>query len=155
MIKRGFTLIEVLVTISIVGLLASLALVSFTSSQKSARDTQRKSDLKQYATSLEVFASDNNDLYPERSTTVSAQNTLCSDLGITTCPEDPKNVADTTFEYRYQSDGTASTGDPAAIKFVLWTKIERAEDFWVICSNGTIGPKSQSGFSVSGGNCPL
>lgn len=151
----GFTLVEILVTISIIGLLASLALVSFTSSQKQARDTQRKSDLKQYATALEGFANENGSLYPERPTTVSAKDVLCVDMAITSCPEDPKNIADATFTYNYQSDGVASTGDPLGIKFVLWAKIERTTDFWVVCSDGKIGTRAQSGFSVSGGNCPI
>ena len=153
-LNTGFTLIEVLVTISIIGLLASLTLVSFGSSQKSARDVQRKSDLKQYSASLEGYANQNNSLYPERATTVSAQTTLCTDLGMTSCPEDPKNIADPTYAYYYQSDG-ASTGTAKATKFVLWAKIERATDYWVICSSGVIGAKAQSGFSVSGGNCPI
>ena len=60
----GFTLIEILVVISIIGVLASLALVSFAGTQKQARDTQRKNDLKQYQTSLENFANNNSSLYP-------------------------------------------------------------------------------------------
>lgn len=152
----GFTLVEILVVISIIGLLASLTLVSFTGTQKSARDTQRKSDLKQYATTLETFANENNSLYPEHSTTVSAKDILCDDLGITTCPEDPKNSADPAYSYNYQSDGTASTGDPAATKFILWAKVEKTTDYWVVCSNGQIGTKAQAGgMPSSGGSCPI
>lgn len=154
-LKRGFTLIEVLITVSIIGLLASLTLVSFGGSQKSARDTQRKSDLKQYATALENFANQNSSLYPERNVTVSAKGTLCVDLGITTCPEDPKNSVDSSFEYKYQSDGSASGGDASATDYVLWGKIEKTSDYWVVCSGGTVGVTPQSGFSVSGGVCPI
>lgn len=153
--KLGFTLIEVLITVSIIGLLASLTLVSFGGSQRSARDTQRKSDIKQYATALENFANQNGSLYPERNVTVSAKNTLCVDLGITTCPEDPKNENDASFEYKYQSNGSASSGDAVSTKFVLWAKIEKTTDYWIICSDGKVGAAPQSGFSVSGGNCPI
>lgn len=153
-LQIGFTLVEMLVVISIIGVLASLTLVSFTSTQKSARDTQRKSDLKQYATALEGYASSGNGLYPERSSTVSAQSTLCTDLAITSCPQDPKEISDATYYYKYQSDG-AATGTAKATKFVLWAKIEKTTDNWVICSDGKIGTKSQSGFSVSGGTCPI
>jgi prepilin-type N-terminal cleavage/methylation domain-containing protein len=46
-IIKGFTLIELLVVISLIGLLAALALVSYIGVQKQGRDTQRKSDLRQ------------------------------------------------------------------------------------------------------------
>ncbi len=45
--QKAFTLIEMLVVISLIGILAALAMVSFSSVQKQARDTARKSDLKQ------------------------------------------------------------------------------------------------------------
>ena len=153
-IKKGFTLIEILITVSIIGLLASLTLVSFGGSQKATRDTQRKSDLKQYASALENYANQNSSLYPERSTTVSAKNTLCTDLAITTCPEDPKKQADSSFFYRYQSNGT--DGGTDATVYVLWDKLESTSDYWVVCSAGKIGAKAQSLWSnPSAGACPL
>jgi prepilin-type N-terminal cleavage/methylation domain-containing protein len=61
--KKGFTLIELLVVISIIGILASLALVSYSAAQKQTRGIQRKSDLSQLRTSLEAYYSANN-AYP-------------------------------------------------------------------------------------------
>lgn len=60
----GFTLIELLVVISIIGILAGLTLTGFTAARKNARDTTRKSDLQQYRSALEAYASNNNGLYP-------------------------------------------------------------------------------------------
>lgn len=54
----GFTLVELLVVISIISILASIALVSFRSTQMKGRDAQRKSDLKQMANALELYYSD-------------------------------------------------------------------------------------------------
>lgn len=49
---------ELLVVISILGVLAAIGLVSFASSQARGRDAERKSDLKQIATSLELYYTD-------------------------------------------------------------------------------------------------
>jgi type II secretion system protein G len=57
-IQGGFTLVELLVVITILGILATIGLVAFTSSQARARDAQRKSNLKEISSSLELFYSD-------------------------------------------------------------------------------------------------
>jgi prepilin-type N-terminal cleavage/methylation domain-containing protein len=152
----GFTLIELLVVISLIGLLASIALVSYTGVQKQARDTQRKSDIKQYQLGLENYANKNGGLYPQRNVTVSADTTLCSDLGMTNCPSDPRKTKDATYDYKYQSDGTASDGTAVAAKYVLWGKIENASTttYWVICSNGKTN-QATSGLPPTGGSCPI
>jgi prepilin-type N-terminal cleavage/methylation domain-containing protein len=154
--QLGFTLVELLVVISVIGVLASIVLVSFTGSQKQARDTQRKSDIKQYQLALENFANKNNGLYPRRNVTVSADTTLCNDLGQTACPSDPREARDATFDYKYQSDGTASDGTPAATDYVLWGKIENvtATTYWVVCSNGK-SAQVTTGIPPSGGTCPF
>ena len=149
--NSAFTLIEVLITVSIIGLLASLTLISFGGVQKTARDTQRKSDLKQYAAALENFANANNSLYPSRKTSSGASlaTTVCTDLALTSCPEDPKPTLAT---YKYQSDGSGS-GTKDATKYVLWAKLEKTAEYWVICSDGKVG--TIASVSISDGSCPL
>jgi prepilin-type N-terminal cleavage/methylation domain-containing protein len=56
--RQGFTLVELLVVIAIIGTLVTIALVSFRSSQAKGRDAQRKSDLKQVSSALELYYSD-------------------------------------------------------------------------------------------------
>ncbi|KKQ58329.1 MAG: fimbrial protein pilin [Parcubacteria group bacterium GW2011_GWC1_38_17] len=53
--SRGFTLLELLVVISIIGLLASIALVSLDSARKKTRDTQRLSDMAGIQKALRLY----------------------------------------------------------------------------------------------------
>lgn len=154
--QKGFTLIELLVVISLIGILAALALVSYTGTQKQARDSQRKSDLRQYQNASELFANQNNGLYSSRTSGSGdrASTTLCSDLSLTSCSEDPRYDEDSSFVYSYQSNGTGS-GNIDATRYVLWGKLETTTDYWVFCSDGKAGTLPQSGFSVSSGTCPL
>ena len=56
--KSGFTLVELLVVITIIGILATIGLDAFQSSQMRARDAERKSDLRQMSSALELFYAD-------------------------------------------------------------------------------------------------
>ena len=53
--SRGFTLIELLVVIAIMGILLVLGVVNLRSTQVTARDSQRASDVQTIATALEAF----------------------------------------------------------------------------------------------------
>lgn len=64
----GFTLVELLIVMSIIGVLAAVGLGSFTTAQTRGRDSQRKSDLKQIAHALELFYTDYG-RYPDASGT--------------------------------------------------------------------------------------
>jgi len=45
--KRGFTLMEILVVIAIIGLIASFSMIALSSAMKKGRDSKRKSDINQ------------------------------------------------------------------------------------------------------------
>jgi len=62
--KQGFTLVELLVTIAIIGILASIIVVNISGARKQARDAKRQSELKSIQTALEQYANLNNGLYP-------------------------------------------------------------------------------------------
>lgn len=154
--RRGFTLVELLVVISIIAILAALATISFTSTQKQTRDTQRKSDLKQYQNALEVYANKNNGLYPMWGNEVSAAGVqFCNgSLALAQCPQDPKYSSDNTYYYHYESDGTLNNGSATATKYILFATLESDPDtYWVVCSTGISG-KTTIYPSNSDGNCP-
>jgi len=137
--KFGFTLIELLVVIAIIGILATLAVISYTGVQKQARDTKRKSDLKQYQVALESYAAKNAGSYPARVGGGSIDSSLCATLGVSACPQDP--VLESPYVYSYTSDGSSFT-----LSSTLETKDSTS---WVADSNGkayesTTTPPSQS-----------
>ncbi|MDP1722084.1 MAG: prepilin-type N-terminal cleavage/methylation domain-containing protein [Candidatus Gottesmanbacteria bacterium] len=56
--SSGFTLMELLVVMAILGILVTVGLTSYKSVQAKSRDSKRKSDLKQIATALEFYFND-------------------------------------------------------------------------------------------------
>lgn len=65
--RAGFTLVELLVVISIIGLLSSIVLTSVNSARAKARDARRITDLKQLQTAIELYYDANNQ-YPQPAT---------------------------------------------------------------------------------------
>lgn len=61
--SRGFTLLELLVTISVIGLIATLAITALNNSRVRARDAKRLADLKQFHQAMELCADDNGGSY--------------------------------------------------------------------------------------------
>lgn len=53
--KRGFTLVELMIVITVIAILATIAVVSFTRVQKQARDTKRKAEIKSLQTALQAY----------------------------------------------------------------------------------------------------
>lgn len=62
--KQGFTLIELMVSISIIAILTALATISFTSAQRKARDSRRAQDIKILQLAAEQYASQGGSVYP-------------------------------------------------------------------------------------------
>jgi prepilin-type N-terminal cleavage/methylation domain-containing protein len=62
--SRGFTLIEVMVVITIVGLLASVVMAALTDARAKARDTARVQMVKEIQKALELYRNANGGNYP-------------------------------------------------------------------------------------------
>ncbi len=66
--NSGFTLLEILVVMVIIGILVSIGVNTFIGAQRKGRDSRRKEDLHQITTALEVYYNDTG-RYPESSGT--------------------------------------------------------------------------------------
>lgn len=53
--KKGFTLVELMIAISIIAIIAAVGITSFNQSQKIARDSRRKQDLRAISLALQLY----------------------------------------------------------------------------------------------------
>jgi prepilin-type N-terminal cleavage/methylation domain-containing protein len=88
--KAAFTLIELLIVITIIGILAVALVPRISQGPARARDVARKADLQNIASALELYFADNSSYPDNTSTTWDAD--IASYLGGTT-PTDPSGTA--------------------------------------------------------------
>lgn len=145
----GFTLMEMMIVVSIIMILSVIGLASFTFSRQKARDAQRKSDLSQIVRALETYANDFGS-YPADDN--GGQISGCGASGVSACvwgdvfeatynganqiymtklPEDPQSGAN----YYYISSGN---------DFELYSTLENNND-----------PYCRDDLAGSGADCGL
>ena len=101
--KRGFSLFELLIVISIIGILTAIVSVAYSGAQKKTRDVRRVEDLKLVQTAAEQYYSQNTYLYPTTYTTGTAWGIGGTNI-LESYPSGPKNEA-----YGCATDFTCST----------------------------------------------
>ncbi|TSC96225.1 MAG: putative General secretion pathway protein GspG [Parcubacteria group bacterium Athens1014_10] len=69
----GFTLLEILISIAIIGLISTIALAQVSNAREKARDVKRKADLTQIAKALELYYDDYGS-YPPVSDWIDSRN---------------------------------------------------------------------------------
>jgi len=132
--SKGFSLIELLVVITIIGILIAAGTVSYTKAQQKGRDAKRKSDLKAIQQALDQYFSQNGK-YPTGSTgsiqcNVGTEGTLTWGTSAFTCnsitflqllPKDPTSQT-SSAGYYYTSTGTPPNS------YVLSAELENNND---------------------------
>ncbi len=132
----GFTLIETLVVITVLGIITTLISASFIRSQRSGRDSARRSDMNAYRGALEQYANANGGLYPNSVSVISFTSSSCLSLAPTyvgRCAGDPRSGVGAQPDYKYQT-----SSDGSQINYCIWAKLEIG-NYFEVCSDGRSG----------------
>lgn len=138
-INKGFTLIELMVTISIIAILAAVGIVVYSTVQKTGRISKRVQDLKAIQTAVELFKASTG-FYPSvPGATGGTTGFICVEslAGVNSLtpkymaviPKDPIQSG-TSNCYQYTSDDGAGGTDPAGTQYKIRTKIPSIEMAW-------------------------
>ena len=128
--KAGFTLIELMIVIAIIAILAAILVPNFLKARAQGQLTACKSNCKNLATALEMYASDNGGRYPLSS---AFQARLTGGNYLKTIPTCPAAGAD-TYTGTY-----SSTQTPDSFSFYC---------------NGNNHAKAYTGFTTASANYP-
>ncbi len=110
--ESGFTVVELLIVIVVIGILATITIVGYNGMQARANDSRRDSDIRQVQTALELYKLDYN-TYPAvcsadgSGCTLSNLSSALSPTYMAAIPKDPKSP---TTDYQYVKSGTSAYG---------------------------------------------
>lgn len=126
--SSGFTIVELLIVIVVIGILAAITIVAYNGIQQRGRDAQRSSDISSIQKALELYHIDNSG-YPTCSNTTyqigGARGTCYSDDAnfiaslspkyIAKVPKDPNNTGEYRYLYMFGSKKVTDTSYSASV----------------------------------------
>ena len=124
--QQGFTIVELLIVIVVIGILAALVITTFTGIQRKARDTERQTDIKAIHSQLEAFYAQNG-YYPALAE-VNTTTLKGLDAAALTAPNSTTAIdsnASTTAKYQYSpSPSTCTTAAGDCTSYTLQASLE-------------------------------
>lgn len=106
-IPNGFTMIELLVVATIIIVLTTIGLVSYSQANQNARNGKRRSDLETVRQALVLYRTDNG-TYPDTTSWATMVTTIEDYLANATVT-DPKNTGSYVYEYETTDGGVTFT----------------------------------------------
>lgn len=116
--KKAFSLIELMVTIAIIGILASLITINLQSAKVKGRDAKRKADIEALSSALEIYYAQNK-AYP----TATEFKSKIYPAYISSWPVDPKPSSEafpSGYVYYYTANEDGS-------RYIVDAKLERED----------------------------
>lgn len=111
--KKGFTLVELIVVITIIAVLTAIGVSSYSGVTKKSRDSRRMADLEKIRVALEM-ARQVGTSYP------ASLPTLVTPMGLmTTIPADPKTASGYAYYYNQKT----------AFTYELWAQMEDTSSY--------------------------
>lgn len=153
-ITSGFTIVELLVVIAVIGILSAISLVSFSRYQAGSRDTQRSSRVAIIAEALEKYYDENGE-YPSCAAMTAAAGTLTTttlpglQLEVLRTPQAEDNQTNSidqctdltlgmsTDSYAYVGDGSSLCDTSSCLQYTLQYREEGTGTIKTITSRRT------------------
>lgn len=137
--QPGFTIVELLIVIVVIGILAAITIVAYNGIQQRGRDAQRKSDVASLQKVLELYHADRGGYPICTSTSPYIPGTALGASTVTSCltnalvptyisklPTDPTNSGSYQYFYGvgYRKTGAASYAGDATDNYMIGGKLE-------------------------------
>jgi prepilin-type N-terminal cleavage/methylation domain-containing protein len=141
--KKGFTLVELMITVAIIAIISAVGMVSYSQAQSLGKDAKRKQDLRSIAVALQLYYnSQNPKTYPVSSNWIYSTATqpwigALNTNFINQMPKDPVNTGTTPwtstggFVYAYCADSTTCHSDCTGLNrpwFILAARLDNTTD---------------------------
>jgi general secretion pathway protein G len=151
--QRGFTLIELMVVVSIIALIATIIIPNFIHARQEAQVATSEANLKQIATSLELYYADKDD-YPAGSAVAVTPLNLYGSVTnpyLEQTPIDPVDGQD----YSYTHGGGVATGDASYVVDAPGAYDSTSLTNLGVCAFGTAAGNTTLHYAPQSGVCKL
>lgn len=158
--KKGFTLVELLVVISIIAMLTSLVLVSLRGARTKAKDARRMSDLREVANAMELAYDDASAECGGSSayfTAASAPARICPTSGQYLNPF-PANISPNNYVWVNNTSACTPSGSTSQLSpgqwYCVYVQLESESNAWFVASQ-TGTRKTYTNPATNSCNCGL